>query len=205
MQLAFRLGLLIAALFSAFLLFGPKDPRSGLVDMPVARAAPSEARIHYSSGHYPKLVMPDGSMTAVKSMLNVQKRMHYGDFAWNVDGIPAGPVWIRVDLRLQALSVFRAGHEIGSAIILYGTDGKATPTGVFPILQRAAQHRSTLYDADMPFMLRLTNDGVAIHASNVRAGAATHGCIGIPPEFAKLLFEQVRRGDLVAIMPEQNT
>ncbi|CAM3271989.1 L,D-transpeptidase catalytic domain-containing protein [Sphingomonas antarctica] len=144
-------------------------------------------------------------MTAVKSMLNVQKRMHYGDFAWNVDGIPAGPVWIRVDLRLQALSVFRAGHEIGSAIILYGTDGKATPTGVFPILQRAAQHRSTLYDADMPFMLRLTNDGVAIHASNVRAGAATHGCIGIPPEFAKLLFEQVRRGDLVAIMPEQNT
>ena len=110
-----------------------------------------------------------------------------------------------MDLRLQTLSVFRAGHEIGSAIILYGTDGKATPSGVFPILQRAAQHRSTLYDADMPYMLRLTNDGLAIHASNVRAGATTHGCVGIPPRFAKLLFEQVRRGDLVAIMPERET
>ena len=66
-------------------------------------------------------------------------------------------------------------------------------------------NRSTLYDADMPYMLRLTTDGVAIHASNVRAGAATHGCIGIPPEFAKLLFEQVRRGDLVAILPERKT
>lgn len=202
MQLAVKLVCLITALLSALLLFDPEGPRRGLVDMSVAHAATNGIRTRYPAGKYPRLLLPDGSARSVKSMLNVPKRMRYGDFAWNDDGIPRGPVWVRVDLKLQTISVFRAGHEIGSAIILYGTDGKATPTGVFPVLQRAAQHRSTLYDADMPFMLRLTTDGVAIHASNVRAGAATHGCIGIPLPFAKLLFDQVRRGDLVAIIPE---
>ena len=203
MHLGAKLGLSIAALFWACLWLGPGDPHVRLVDMRVALAPSSGFRTLYPPGYYAQLTVPGGGTRAVKSMLNVPQRMQYGDFAWNDDGIPAGPVWIRVDLRLQTLSVFRAGHEIGSAIILYGTDSKATPNGMFPILQRAAQHRSTLYDADMPYMLRLTNDGVAIHASNVRANAATHGCIGIPPEFAKLLFEHVRRGDLVAILADR--
>jgi lipoprotein-anchoring transpeptidase ErfK/SrfK len=109
-------------------------------------------------------------------------------------------VWVRIDLSRQTMSVFRSNQEIGSAVILYGTDGKPTPTGVFPILAKAEQHSSNLYDAEMPYMLRLTNDGVAIHASNVRFGAATHGCIGVPIAFARLLFAQVKRGDPVAIV-----
>ena len=75
----------------------------------------------------------------------------------------------------------------------------------FPILAKAEQHSSNLYDAEMPYMLRLTNDGVAIHASNVRFGSATHGCIGVPLEFAKLLFAQVKRGDLVAIVRRERS
>jgi lipoprotein-anchoring transpeptidase ErfK/SrfK len=55
----------------------------------------------------------------------------------------------------------------------------------------------------MPDMLRLTNDGVAIHGSNVREGWATHGCIGVPLEFARLLFAVTGKGDLVAILPAQ--
>ena len=52
----------------------------------------------------------------------------------------------------------------------------------------------------MPFMLRLTGDGVAIHASNVRQGWATHGCIGVPPDFARKLFSATARGDMVVIV-----
>jgi lipoprotein-anchoring transpeptidase ErfK/SrfK len=51
----------------------------------------------------------------------------------------------------------------------------------------------------MPYMLRLTTDGVAIHASNVREGWATHGCIGVPMEFARRLFAEVKLGDPVEI------
>jgi hypothetical protein len=157
-------------------------------------------RIVYPADHPPTFRLPNGDRRPVRSLLNVARPLHYGDYVWNARGIAAGPVWVRVDLARQTMSVFQGGHEIGTAVILYGTDGKPTPTGLFPILQKAQHHRSSLYDAEMPYMLRLTGDGVAIHASNVRRGAATHGCIGIPAEFASLLFTHVRRGDAVVIV-----
>src|SRR5439155_25975839 len=42
----------------------------------------------------------------IKSLLDVRKPMHYGEFIWNDAGVPAGPVWIRVDLHAQLMSVF---------------------------------------------------------------------------------------------------
>lgn len=171
--------------------------------LPVSTARPDDSRIVYPPGRYPVLTLPDGERQTVRSLLAVERPLHFGDYVWDDAKVPPGPVWVRVDLSLQTLSVFRAGHEIGSTLILYGADGKPTPAGVYPILERAKRHRSTLYDAEMPFMLRLTPDGVAIHASKVRAAAATHGCIGVPLQFARLLFAQARRGDHVAIITSQ--
>jgi len=165
----------------------------------IQQAAPAGHRLLYRDGQLPSLVLPDGRKQAVRSLLNVDRPIHYGDYIWDDRNVPDGPVWIRVDLDRQTLSVFRDGQEIGTTLILYGADGRPTPTGVFPILQKARYHRSTLYDAEMPYMLRLTGDGVAIHASNVRRRAATHGCIGVPASFARLLFDAVKRGDIVAI------
>jgi lipoprotein-anchoring transpeptidase ErfK/SrfK len=137
----------------------------------------------------------------VESVLNVRKRMQYGEFVWNDRNVPRGPVWVRVDLKSQLLSVFRSGHEIGTAVILYGAQEKETPDGVFPVLAKIKDHRSATYDgAPMPYTLRLTGDGVAIHGSDVRSGAATHGCIGVPLPFAAKLFEQVSKGDQVVIV-----
>ena len=158
-------------------------------------------RIAFPDDRRPTLAMPDGERRPIRSILDTPKAMQFGDYRWADAGVAEGPVWIRVDLAQQTISVFRGGDEIGTAVILYGTDGKPTPTGTFPIMEKAAQHRSTLYDAEMPFMLRLTGDGVAIHASAVRRGSATHGCIGVPEAFAERLFEVVRRGDPVAILP----
>jgi L,D-transpeptidase-like protein len=138
----------------------------------------------------------------VKSILDVRGPMTYGEFRWNDQGVPAGPTWVRVDLHSQLISVFRAGHEIGTAVILYGADGVPTPTGKFPILAKLKDHRSATYDgAPMPYTLRLTPDGVSIHGSNVRWGFATHGCIGVPKAFAAKLFDAVKRGDEVLIVP----
>lgn len=136
----------------------------------------------------------------IKSLLKLDRRMLYGDFVWRDHGVPSGSVWVRVDLKSQILSVFRAGHEIGTAVILYGATEKQTPTGVFPILAKMKDHQSSTYDARMPYTLRLTGDGVSIHGSDVRWGAATHGCIGVPVEFARLLFDQVSNGSRVVIL-----
>jgi lipoprotein-anchoring transpeptidase ErfK/SrfK len=137
----------------------------------------------------------------IRSILDIREPMQYGDFRWDDRGVPAGPTWIRIDLKSQLLSVFRSGHEIGTAVILYGTDGYPTPTGKFPILAKYKDHRSITYDnAPMPYTLRLRNDGVSIHGSNVRYGLASHGCIGVPKGFAAKLFDAVHKGDEVLIV-----
>ena len=124
----------------------------------------------------------------------------HGDYKWDDAGVPQGPVVITIDLKAQTLSVFRDGYEIGSAVILYGATDKPSPLGVFPILQKDADHYSSLYDnAPMPYSLRLTHDGVFIHGSDVRWGYATHGCIGVPVAFAKLLFGVAKLGDPVIL------
>jgi hypothetical protein len=137
----------------------------------------------------------------VKTMLDVRSPLGYGDYRWDDRGVPAGPTWIRVDLDSQLISVFRAGHEIGTAVILYGADSKETPAGKFPIRAKLKDHRSATYDgAPMPYTLRLTDDGVSIHGSDVRWGYATHGCIGVPMAFAAKLFAAVGKGDEVVIV-----
>ncbi|MEP7130580.1 MAG: L,D-transpeptidase family protein [Sphingomicrobium sp.] len=137
----------------------------------------------------------------IKTILDVRTPLTYGDFRWDDKGVPAGPTWVRVDLDSQILSVFRSGDEIGTAVILYGADGVPTPTGKFPILAKLRDHRSVTYDnAPMPFTLRLTADGVSIHGSNVHWGFATHGCVGVPAEFAARLFDVVKAGDEVLIV-----
>lgn len=137
----------------------------------------------------------------IKTILNVPVPLTYGDYRWDDKGVPAGPVWIRVDPKSQLISVFRAGNEIGTAVILYGASDVPTPTGKFPILAKFKDHRSATYDnAPMPYTLRLTADGVSIHGSDVRWGYATHGCVGVPVAFAAKLFQAASVGDEVFIV-----
>jgi lipoprotein-anchoring transpeptidase ErfK/SrfK len=137
----------------------------------------------------------------VKRVLPIDGPFRHGDYVWDENGAPAtGPVIITVDLKAQTLSVFRAGYEIGSAVIIYGADDKPSPIGAFPITEKDADHYSRTYNnAPMPYTLRLTSDGVAIHGSDVQWGNATHGCIGVPKAFAKKLFGVAKLGDLVVI------
>ena len=113
--------------------------------------------------------------------------------------MPSGPLVITVDLQARVISAFRNGYEIGTAAVLVGTEEKPTPLGVFPITQKNVDHISNLYNAHMPYMMRLTNDGVTIHATNVQNGYASHGCIGVPLPFAKLLYSRAKLGDKVYV------
>lgn len=135
----------------------------------------------------------------VKSILKIDAPIKFGQYFWDESKGQPGPLVITVDLKARVLSVFRNGHEIGATAILKGYGEKPTPVGVFPITQKDADHVSNLYDAPMPFMLRLTNDGVSIHSSKVEKGYATNGCIGVPDAFARKLFGQASLGDKVII------
>lgn len=157
-------------------------------------------RLTFAPSARPQLALPGGAVRPIASVLDVRRRMAFGEFVWNEQGVRPGRVWVRVDLDKQILSVFRGADEIGTTVVLYGATSKPTPVGRFPVLAKARDHRSATYgDAPMPFTLWLTSDGVAIHGSPVRNGAATHGCIGVPEPFAARLFEAMKVGDEVVI------
>ncbi|WP_313801957.1 L,D-transpeptidase family protein [Sphingobium sp.] len=172
----------------------PRQP----TNIPTAKASTSANLVERTRA---QPIAVDPQALVVKRVLPITGPFRHGDYVWDEGGAPAtGPVIITVDLKAQTLSVFRAGYEIGSAVIIYGADDKPSPLGAFPIIQKDADHYSRTYNnAPMPFTLRLTSDGVAIHGSDVRWGNATHGCIGVPRPFARKLFGVAKLGDLVVI------
>ncbi|MFZ5655774.1 MAG: L,D-transpeptidase family protein [Pseudomonadota bacterium] len=123
-----------------------------------------------------------------------------GEFVWKPELAPRGPVVVVASLPLQQLHVYRNGVRIGASTISSGKPGHETPVGVFTILQKHAEHYSNLYDnAPMPWMQRLTWDGIALHAGRLPGQPASHGCIRLPEPFAKALFSTTRPGDVVIV------
>lgn len=137
----------------------------------------------------------------IKRTLPIEGPIKYGEWHWDDEGVPDGPVLITVDLQARTISVFRDGYEIGAAAVMLGTDDHPTPTGTFPILTKERHNVSEKYgNAPMPWTLRLTWDGIAIHGgADVENGYASHGCIGIPNDLAAKLFEVAQKGDKVII------
>ena len=133
------------------------------------------------------------------SVLSLPAPLRSGEFAWSANVVPQGKTVIVVDLAAQQLYLYRDGMEVARSTIIYGADEKPTPTGTYPILQKKKHHISNLYFAPMPYMMRLTNDGITLHGSEMSEKYATHGCIGLPNEFAARLFDEVKLGDEVIV------
>lgn len=112
-----------------------------------------------------------------------------GEFSWHPERSPAGPVAIVVSIPDQLVHVYRGGIRIGVSTCSTGKPGHETPTGVFTILQKDKDHRSSSYNnAPMPNMNRLTWDGIALHAGNLPGFPASHGCVRLPLAFSEKLF-----------------
>jgi hypothetical protein len=126
-----------------------------------------------------------------------------GEFIWTPEAVPAGPVVMVISLDEQRAYVYRNGLRIGVSTVSSGKKGKETPTGVFTILQKNKEHKSTLYNsASMPFMQRLTWDGIALHAGNLPGYPASHGCVRLPMEFARRLYDVTTFGMTVVVAAE---
>lgn len=112
-----------------------------------------------------------------------------GDSVWAPERAPDGPVLVVVSLPAQQAWVYRNGVRIGTSPVSTGRPGHETPAGIYTILQKRREHYSNLYDnAPMPFMQRLTWDGIALHAGHLPGYPASHGCIRLPLDFAERLF-----------------
>ncbi len=124
-----------------------------------------------------------------------------GEFVWAPGVAPDGPMVVVVSLTEQRAYVYRNGVQIGYSTASSGKPGHETPTGIFTILQKDADHHSSLYnDAAMPDQERLTWDGIALHAGGLPGYPSSHGCIHLPSTFAKSLFAESHLGMTVVIV-----
>jgi lipoprotein-anchoring transpeptidase ErfK/SrfK len=106
-----------------------------------------------------------------------------------------------------------------------------TPSGEFTVLEKDANHRSTVYGdfvdrrsgrtvrsgvslkvdsapagtsyvgAPMKFFCRVTWEGVGMHVGILPGYPASHGCIRLPADIAPLIYQKVKIGTPVSITP----
>ena len=138
------------------------------------------------------------------SVIERAARLSPGQFVWEPKAASTGPLFLVIDLTRQRVLLYRGGVPIAASTISSGSEGRETPTGVFTILEKKVVHRSRTYDdAPMPYMQRLTAKGVAMHAGNLPGYPASHGCIRMPKDFAKLLYGITELGTPVMITDDE--
>jgi lipoprotein-anchoring transpeptidase ErfK/SrfK len=104
-----------------------------------------------------------------------------------------------------------------------------TPAGDYKIMEKDSDHRSSVYGdfvssrtgrvvragvstridsapsgtvyrgAPMKWFMRLTNDGVGMHTGILPGYPASHGCVRLPDEIAKLFYDRVKIGTPVSV------
>ncbi|MBW8635981.1 L,D-transpeptidase [Hoeflea sp. WL0058] len=123
-----------------------------------------------------------------------------GEYVWQPELSPEGPVAVVVSLDDQRVHVYRNGVRIAVSTCSTGKSGHETPTGVFTILQKDKHHHSSTYNnAPMPNMNRLTWKGIALHAGKLPGYPASHGCVRLPMQFSEKLFSITHIGTPVII------
>jgi hypothetical protein len=138
--------------------------------------------------------------TAVVPDVPEAARLKPGEFYWHPERSPSGPVVIIVSIPEQRAYVYRNGVRIGASTVSTGKPGHETPTGVFSVLEKDKHHVSSTYaGAPMPYMERLTWDGVALHAGKLPGYPASHGCVRLPLEFSRKLYGVTHSGTHVII------
>jgi peptidoglycan hydrolase-like protein with peptidoglycan-binding domain len=129
-----------------------------------------------------------------------------GPPAWLTKEESKDPVYIVISLPKQKMTVYKGDKVLTTSKVSSGKAGYSTPSGIFSILERKPRHYSNIYrGAPMPFMQRLTWSGIALHSSNsVPNHPASHGCVRLPPSFAKQLFQVTQKGGHVVVANEEN-
>jgi L,D-transpeptidase catalytic domain len=128
-----------------------------------------------------------------------------GEYVWEPERAPEGPLLIVASITDQVAYVYRNGIRIARSSVSTGRPGHRTPTGVFTILEKEVHHTSSIYKgAEMPYMERVTWGGIALHAGNLPGYPDSHGCVRLPLEFSKLLFGITMKGATVIIADEHS-
>ena len=122
-----------------------------------------------------------------------------GQYVWR-DVPGSGPERLVVSLSDQLAYFYRGETLVAVSTISSGQPGRDTPIGIFSVLDKHPMYRSKKYDnAPMPWMQRIDQYGVALHAGFNPGVPASHGCVRLPIAFAKKLYSVTDIGTPVYI------
>lgn len=137
-------------------------------------------------------------------------------------------VHIIVSLPKQRAYLMIGDEIVIDSPISSGKRGHGTPAGSFRVQEKDPDHHSTLYGdfvdgygrivragvslhidvapsgthfegAAMTWFMRLTGEGVGMHVGILPGYPASHGCIRMPSDAAKLFFDRVKVGTPVDV------
>jgi lipoprotein-anchoring transpeptidase ErfK/SrfK len=197
----------------------------------VLRADPNDpSSSSNSSPRYVHRPVTYSSKGTITRDYNTEDRVRYQlwNYTWKPD--PDKPI-TRIEVRIgeQKVYVYQGDDVAGVSPTTTGKPGHDTPTGHYTVLLKDIDHKSNLYGvfldshgyiidgnasvgeappagavydaADMPYYLRIRDDGVGLHAGYLPGYPASHGCIRLPHAFAELLFSNVSVGTPVDVVP----
>lgn len=106
-----------------------------------------------------------------------------------------------VDISAQRAFVFIGDKLAFETPVSSAAKGRHTPRGTFKITEkiRTGKH-STLYKSAMPYWMRLDESAIGMHTGQLPGYAASHGCVRMPDESARFIFDLVPKGTTVQIV-----
>jgi lipoprotein-anchoring transpeptidase ErfK/SrfK len=160
---------------------------AGMCALELTTASPALALETYEA----KMEATDAASQARVDMLDAfgPKVLKPGQYLWRDVPEEAGPQRLVVSLADQMAYLYRGDTLVAASTISSGKDDKPTPTGIFSVLDKRPMYRSKKYDnAPMPWMQRIDQYGIALHAGYNPGTPASHGCVRLPSAFAKKLY-----------------
>jgi len=139
-------------------------------------------------------------------------------------------VHIIVSLEKQRAYLMVGEQVVIDSPISSGKRGHTSPSGSMKVLEKDPNHHSSLYGdfvdnfgrivragvslhidaapsgthfqgAEMKWFMRLTDEGVGMHVGILPGYPASHGCIRMPSDGAKLFYDHVKIGTPVEVQP----
>jgi len=139
-------------------------------------------------------------------------------------------VHLIVSLGKQRAYLMVGDQTVIDSPISSGKLGHTSPSGSMKILEKDPNHHSSLYGdfvdsygrivragvsmhidaapsgthfqgAEMKWFMRLTDEGVGMHVGILPGYPASHGCIRMPSDAAKLFYDRVKIGTPVEVQP----
>lgn len=170
---------------------------------------------------------PRATTSQLRSNLPSDAQPAQATWFWKDEGAVGHPS-IVIRLGAQQAEFYKGNRLVGLSPVSTGREGYSTPAGSFRVIQKSRHHVSNLYGdyvdsegrvvmanvgvhkdprppgtrfrgAPMPYFMRV-HGAVGMHAGYLPGYPASHGCIRLPLEPARLFFEHAPLGTPVRIV-----